>query len=97
MDNVCNVWKNPPRSLYDLTDATATTTSTVTKSSSAPSTMEIIFEESMSEMQARTAALEQLSKEKESFYQNMDTSILDELSAKTKEIEDKNKELELWR
>eukprot|EP00957_Ditylum_brightwellii_P160326 12204478-Ditylum_brightwellii.AAC.1 len=28
MDNVRNVWKNPPKSVYDLTDATAATTST---------------------------------------------------------------------
>eukprot|EP00957_Ditylum_brightwellii_P088143 6714126-Ditylum_brightwellii.AAC.1 len=28
MDNVSNVWKSPPRSVYDPSNATATTTST---------------------------------------------------------------------
>jgi hypothetical protein len=98
MDNVGNVWKRPPpRSVYDLSDATATTTSTVTNSGPTPTPIENIFAEAMREMQARTTALEQLSKEKENSYQNMDTSLLDDISAKTKEIETKNTELEKWR
>eukprot|EP00957_Ditylum_brightwellii_P187377 14270698-Ditylum_brightwellii.AAC.1 len=95
MDSVKNVWKNHPRTVYNLTDD-STYASTVTNSRQ-PNSSYNPLEDVINEMKARTEALEKQADEKKDMYKNMDTTALNELTIKTAELAKKNKELDNWR
>eukprot|EP00957_Ditylum_brightwellii_P041457 3139437-Ditylum_brightwellii.AAC.1 len=63
MDSIKNVWRHHPHTVYNLTDESTSSASTITDSCQ-PNAVPNPLEEVLNEMKARTEVLEKLAEEK---------------------------------